>query len=56
MPVISDIASTWPDAVVDLGPIELAEHHWGIVGMIPYEGHVVLAIIRSPLTPSGRFS
>ena len=48
MTVISDIDRTWPDAFVDLGPIELADHYWGIVGTIPYEGHVVLAIIVSP--------
>jgi hypothetical protein len=53
MPVISDIDLPWPGAVVDLGPIELAERHWGIVGTIPYDGHVVLAIIRSPVTPTG---
>lgn len=53
MTVISDIDRTWPDALVDLGPIELADHYWGIVGMIPYEGHVVLAIIGRPRTPSG---
>jgi hypothetical protein len=48
MAVTADIDLTWPDAVVDLGPIELADRHWGIVGTIPYDGHVVLAIIRSP--------
>lgn len=53
MTVISDIDRTWPDALVDLGPIELADSYWGIVGTIPYEGHVVLAIVSSPLTPSG---
>jgi hypothetical protein len=53
MTVTSDIDRRWPDAVVDIGPIELADHYWGIVGTIPYEGHVVLAIIGRPLTPSG---
>lgn len=53
MTVISDIDRLWPDALVDLGPIELADRYWGIVGMIPYEGHVVLAIIGRPPTPSG---
>lgn len=53
MAVIPDIDRTWPDALVDLGPIELAEHYWGIVGTIPYEGHVVLAIIVTPRAPSG---
>lgn len=51
MTVISDIAQTWPEAVVDIGPIELTEHYWGIVGSIPYDGHVVLAIIASAPTP-----
>jgi len=52
MTVISDIAryrQMWPDAVVDIGPIELTDHHWGIVGLIPYDGHVVLAVIGSTL-------
>jgi len=53
MPVIADIDRGWPGAVVDLGPIELSDHHWGIVGTIPYDGHVVLAIIPSPVAPSG---
>jgi hypothetical protein len=53
MAVISDIDRTWPEAVVDLGPIELTDRHWGLVGTIPYDGHVVLAIIRSPFAPSG---
>ena len=35
MPVISDIIQSWPDAVVDLGPLELADPDWGIVGSIP---------------------
>jgi hypothetical protein len=52
MTVISDLDRTWPDALVDLGPIELADDFWGIVGTIPYEGHVVLAIIASPRTSS----
>jgi hypothetical protein len=53
MTVISDIDRKWPDAFVDLGLIELADHYWGIVGTIPYEGHVVLAVIVSPRPPSG---
>jgi hypothetical protein len=48
MTVIPDIPPTWPDAVVDIGPIELADHYWGIVGSIPYDGHVVLAVIDTP--------
>lgn len=51
MTVISDITQTWPDAVVDIGPIELTDHYWGIVGSIPYDGHVILAVIASPPTP-----
>jgi hypothetical protein len=47
MTVISDINQTWPDAIVDIGPIELTDHYWGIVGSIPYDGHVVLAVIGS---------
>lgn len=53
MTVTTDIDRTWPAAVVDIGPIELADHYWGIVGTIPYDGHVVLAVIGSPPTPSG---
>ena len=47
MTLASDIAQTWPDAVVDIGPIELTDHFWGIVGSIPYDGHVVLAVVRT---------
>jgi hypothetical protein len=47
---IPDIAQTWPDAVVDIGLIELTDDYWGIVGSIPYEGHVVLAVIGSRRT------
>ena len=50
MTVISDINQTWPNAVVDIGPIELSDHYWAIVGSIPYDGHVVLAV--SPTAPS----
>lgn len=50
MAVISDIIPTWPEAIVDIGPIELSDHYWGIVGSIPYDGHVVLAV--SPTRPS----
>ncbi|HKE72299.1 MAG TPA: hypothetical protein VKB57_01720 [Acidimicrobiales bacterium] len=51
MAMIPDIDRPWPDALVDLGPIELTEHYWGIVGTIPYEGHVVLAIVTGPRMP-----
>jgi hypothetical protein len=54
MTVISDINQRWPDAVIDIGPIELTDHYWGIVGSIPYDGHVVLAVIGGPPTPSTR--
>ncbi len=54
MTVISDIDHPWPDAIVDIGPIELIDHFWGIVGSIPYDGHVVLAVIGDPPTPSTR--
>lgn len=47
MTVISDLNQTWPDAIVDIGPIELTDHFWRIVGSIPYDGHVVLAVIGS---------
>lgn len=40
-----DTTPTWPDAVIDIGPIELGDHRWGIVGLIPYDGHVVLAVV-----------
>jgi hypothetical protein len=46
MTTLADITRTWPTAVVDIGPIELTEHRWGIVGTIPYDGHVVLAVIE----------
>jgi hypothetical protein len=47
MTVASDIAQAWPDAVVDIGPIELSAGRWGVVGLIPYDGHVVLAVLPS---------
>jgi hypothetical protein len=52
MTVISDINQTWPDSIVDIGPIELTDHYWGIVGSIPYDGHVILAV--SPTPPNWR--
>jgi hypothetical protein len=50
MTVMSEINQTWPDAIVDIGPTELNDHDWGIVGSIPDDGHVVLAVIGSPPT------
>ena len=47
MTIASDIAETWPDAVVDIGPIELSAGYWGVIGTIPYDGHVVLAVTRT---------
>ena len=47
MSLASDVAQSRPDAVVDIGPIELTDHYWGIVGSIPYEGHVVLAVTQT---------
>ena len=29
MTLISDIAQTWPEAIVDVGPVELGDHYWG---------------------------
>jgi hypothetical protein len=46
----TDIPLMWPDAILDIGPIELSNGHWGVVGLIPYDGHVVLAV--SPTRPS----
>jgi hypothetical protein len=53
MTVIPDSDRMWPDALVDLGPIELADSYWAMVGTIPYEGHVILAILSRPVTPRG---
>lgn len=50
MITVSDIARAWPDAIVDIGPIELIDRYWAVVGSIPYDGHVVLAV--SPTPPS----
>lgn len=49
----SDTTPTWPAAVVDIGPIELSAGYWGVVGLIPYDGHVVLAVVNPP-SPSRR--
>jgi hypothetical protein len=53
MTIVSDIPQTWPDAIIDIGPIELSAGLWGVVGLIPYDGHVVLAVIRTPGSPRG---
>lgn len=48
MPITTDTIPTLPDAFVDLGPLELAAGYWGLVGLIPYDGHVVLAVVGPP--------
>ena len=53
MTVSFDITLTWSNAIVDIGPIELRDDYWGIVGSIPYDGHVVLAVVPAP-TPTIR--
>ena len=53
MTVGADVPYTWPNAIVDLGPIELRAGHWGLVGLIPYDGHVVLAVSPAPPTWDG---
>ena len=47
MTIASDIAQTWPNAFVDIGPIELSAGYWAVVGTIPYDGHVVLAVVQT---------
>jgi hypothetical protein len=64
MTVVGDIMRTWPqvtvdartdlpEAILDVGPVELSDHHWGIVGSIPYDGHVVLALLATAPEPRG---
>src|SRR5690606_153790 len=64
MTVAGDIMRTWPEvtvdagtvlpeAILDVGPVELSDHHWGIAGSIPYGGHVVLALFASAPGPRG---
>jgi hypothetical protein len=48
MTPISDITQKWPDAIVDTGAIRRSDHYWGIVGLIPDDGHVVLAVSQTP--------
>jgi hypothetical protein len=48
----SDIVQLRPDPFIDVGSVELTDHWWGIVGVIPYEGHVLLAV--SDLGPTSR--
>jgi hypothetical protein len=54
MTITSDITRPWPDAVVDIGPIELSAGYWGVVGLIPYDGHVVLAVVGPPARKAAR--
>jgi hypothetical protein len=51
MSILSDIPQVWPEAIVDIRPIEISAGYWGVVGLIPYHAHVVLEVI---LTPPGR--
>lgn len=51
--IVSDTKPAWPDAIIDIGPIEISDHRWGIVGLIPYDGHVVLEIIGTSPAPRG---
>ena len=53
MTIASDITPPWPEAVVDIGPIELSAGYWAVVGLIPYDGHVVLAVVAAAPTPGG---
>jgi len=48
MTILSDIPQVWPEAIVDIGPIEISAGYWGVVGLIPYDGHVVLEVIPTP--------
>ena len=50
MTINSDNDQTCTEAIADIGPFELTDHYWAIVGSIPYDGHVVLGV--SPTTPS----
>lgn len=54
MTILPDIPQAWPEAIVDIGPIEISAGYWGVVGLIPYDGHVVLAVI--PNQPGRRGS
>jgi hypothetical protein len=54
MTVTSAITRPWPDAIVDLGPIELSAGYWGVVGLIPYDGHVVLEVVAPPARKATR--
>jgi hypothetical protein len=47
-------SGAWPEAVIDIGPIELCAGHWGVVGFIPYGGHVILAVIGTPSMRSAK--
>jgi hypothetical protein len=48
MTILSDISQAWPQAIVDIGPIEISAGYCGVVGLIPYDGHVVLDVIPTP--------
>ena len=48
MTILSDIPQAWPEAIADIGPIEISAGYWGVVGLIPYAGHVVLEVISTP--------
>lgn len=55
MAITSDNPQAWPEAIVDIGPIELCADYWGVVGLIPYDGHVVLEVIPTPPGRRGSF-
>ena len=63
MTVVGDIRRTWPavtvdagaalpEAILDLGPVELSDHHWGSSAR-SHDGHVVLALLPTPPRPKG---
>jgi hypothetical protein len=56
MTIGADVPYTWPNAIVDVGPIELRAGSWGLVGLVPFDGHVVLAVSPMPPTWSGACS
>ncbi len=51
MTILSDIPQAWPEAIGDIGPIELLAEYRGVVGLIAYDSHVVLEVIPSPPEP-----
>ena len=48
MTIRSDIPQAWPQAIVDIGPIEISAGYRGVVGLIPYDDYVVLEVIPTP--------